>query len=96
MKLNEYLCDLQTLLDIAFNCWDPIGIAASRRHHEDEYDAYILQAAGLTIRGRSRDDVQEFLMKCCSEMGVSGDSAKAGKAAQALFREVFGAKLAVV
>ncbi len=96
MKSNEYLCDLQTLRNIAFTCWDPIGIAGSRNHHEDEYDAYILQAAGLAIRGRSREDVAEFLIKCCSEMGIGGDAAKAAKAAQAIFREVFGAKLAVV
>ena len=93
MKTNAYLCNLETLREIGFAHWDPIGLVKTRRQHEDEYDSYLLQAAGLAIRGEREDGVSDYLLSCCDEMGVAGNIAAAVKTAHAIIREVFGAKL---
>ena len=95
MKSGNYIFNLETLRDIGFSQWDPIGLARLRDQHEDEYDSYLLQAAGLAIRGNTAAEVSEFLLSCCHEMGVEANVPAAGAAAQAIVGEFSRARAAV-
>lgn len=63
---------LSRLREIGWAKWDPIGIGG--RDHgwpADEYDTYLLQAAGQLWNGRSDEDVADYLIKIETEnMGL--------------------------
>ncbi|MBP2449708.1 hypothetical protein [Rhizobium leguminosarum] len=62
---------LSRLRDIGWSLWDPIGILGSNQRSDegeaqafaDEYDTYLIEAAGLLQRGIPDQDVVEFLVK---------------------------------
>lgn len=88
MKPDGFLYDLESLREIGWRTWDPIGLRDLRHHHEDEYDAYLLQAAGHAVRGKSEEELAEFLTICCSEMGVKADEATSLGAARAIIAHI--------
>lgn len=61
---------LSRLRDVGWSLWDPIGLlGAGQRWDEgdaqefaDEYDTYLIEAAGLLRRGAADQDVVEFLV----------------------------------
>lgn len=62
---------LSRLRDIAWSRWDPIGLLdvdrkwddEENRHFADEYDSYLLQAAGMLHRGSTDAEIVDFLVK---------------------------------
>ncbi|TCR83663.1 hypothetical protein [Rhizobium sp. BK376] len=72
---------LSRLRDIGWSLWDPIGLLGpNRRWDEDEaqgfaneYDTYLVEAAGLLRRGISDQDVVELLVGAeMAHMGLGG------------------------
>lgn len=67
---------LSCLREIGFSEWDPIGLLAKgevwdHKPFADEYDPYLLEAAGRLRRDWIVDDAVEFLMKIeCDHMGL--------------------------
>ncbi len=61
---------LSRLRDIGWSLWDPIGLLGPGRRWDegealsfaDEYDAYLVQAAGMLRRGAPDDEVVTFLV----------------------------------
>lgn len=76
---------LSRLRDIGWSIWDPIGLLGSGQKWDDEdclpfadeYDSYLLQAAGQLRRGVSDATVASFLVQIETEhMGLgTGQSA---------------------
>jgi hypothetical protein len=67
---------LSALRDIGWGRWDPIGLALRDggwpADCADEYDSYLKHAAGMLVRGNSRNDVAAYLAQIASEhMGLS-------------------------
>lgn len=62
---------LSRLRDIGWSLWDPIGLLGPNLRWDegeaqafaDEYDAYLIEAAGLLRRGIPDQDVVELLVK---------------------------------
>jgi hypothetical protein len=68
---------LSRLRDIGWSLWDPIGLLGPGQRWEeaqafaDEYDAYLIQAAGLLRRGTPDQDVIELLVSVeTAQMGL--------------------------
>ena len=77
---------LSRLREIGWSKWDPVGVG--RLEHNwpaDEYDSYLLQAAGRLWQGRSEQEVANYLLAIETEhMGLSavpGTRARALKVA---------------
>ncbi len=51
LKGNAFKALLLALREIGWNSWDPISLKSDREHCEDEYDSYLLVAAGKLING---------------------------------------------
>lgn len=73
---------LSGLRDIGWSFWDPIGLNDFDGKWEsvsfaDEYDGYLIQAAGMVRRGESEDTIISYLVRTETEsMGMSAsDSA---------------------
>lgn len=54
--------NLSRLREIGWNRWDPIGLNGLEDNADDEYDTYLLQAAGRLWNGESEEEVTEFLV----------------------------------
>lgn len=63
---------LSRLREIGWAKWDPIGVGGpDHGWPADEYDTYLLQAAGQLWNGRSDEDVADYLIKIETEsMGL--------------------------
>jgi hypothetical protein len=62
---------LAALREIGRTVWDPIGISDLRADCEDEYDNYLLVAAGKLSSGSSEDKVADYLVDIeCNHMGL--------------------------
>ncbi|MDA5095074.1 hypothetical protein O2N63_13375 [Aliiroseovarius sp. KMU-50] len=70
---------LSRLRDIGWSIWDPIGLLRSEQKWDDkecltfadEYDGYLVQAAGQLRRGAPDSDVVDYLVQIESEhMGL--------------------------
>jgi len=60
--------DMKVLRQIGWDHWDPIGIRqwkdpTSRRAAADEYDSYLLHAAGMVLQNSSLEAVAAYLDK---------------------------------
>lgn len=53
---------ISKLREIGWAFWDPIGLKDDRQDCEDEYDSYLLQAAGMIWRHSPRAEVVEYLV----------------------------------
>lgn len=62
---------LSRLREIGWSRWDPIGLAGLEGAPDDEYDAYLLQAAGRLWDGASEEEVARYLVTVETEhMGL--------------------------
>jgi hypothetical protein len=79
---------LSRLRDIGWSLWDPIGLSGMENTPDDEYDTYLLKAAGRLWEGASEEEVADYLVSIETEyMGlgdVRGVSAQARKVVSAL------------
>jgi hypothetical protein len=63
---------LAELREIGWAEWDPIGLSSDRASCEDEYDSYLLAAAGKLANGRTDEQVADYLIYIeTSYMGMS-------------------------
>jgi len=64
---------LSRLREIGWSKWDPIGLGGvDQGWPEDEYDGYLLQAAGQICNGSSDGAVADYLIKIETEhMGLT-------------------------
>ena len=59
---------LSRLRDIGWSYWDPIGLltdknlADEKKNFDDEFDTYLMQAAGMLWSNTPRDDVIAYLV----------------------------------
>ena len=83
---------LSRLRDIGWSLWDPIGLRGLEGQPDDEYDSYLLQAAGRLWNGASEEEVATYLVNIERDyMGLgsgSGVDERARKVAEALNRYV--------
>lgn len=62
---------LSRLREIGWAKWDPIGLSGTEGQPHDEYDSYLLQAAGRLWNGASREEVADYLVSIEAEyMGL--------------------------
>lgn len=54
--------ELSLLREIGWKFWDPIGLRDFGGTPDDEYDSYLLQAAGLLWNGSSEGEVADYLV----------------------------------
>jgi hypothetical protein len=64
--------EVSRLREIGWSKWDPIGVGGlDDDWPADEYDAYLLQAAGQIWNGHSADEVADYLIQIETEhMGL--------------------------
>lgn len=85
---------LSRLRDIGWQHWDPIdlgGLDGSWENSDaaDEYDSYLLKAAGMVRRGEGDDAAVQYLVWVESEhmgLGVRGDAQARAQATVAVIR----------
>jgi hypothetical protein len=76
---------LSRLREIGWRHWDPIGLGA-----EDEYDTYLLKAAGMVRRGSTDQEAIDYLVAIESEhigLGVRDDTRTRAEATVKAIRE---------
>lgn len=59
--------DLESLREIGWALWDPIGLksitdAEDMEFIADEYDSYLVRTAGILINGGSESDAADYLV----------------------------------
>ena len=86
---------LSRLREIGWQRWDPIGLSGLENTPDDEYDSYLLQAAGRLWNGVSKEDVAEYLveieiehMELCNAPGGRHRAREAVDALSAYVEEV--------
>lgn len=83
---------LSRLREIGWSLWDPIGLHGLEDQPVDEYDSYLMQAAGRLWNGASEEEVATYLVNIESDyMGLgprSGVDERARRVAQSLNRYV--------
>ncbi len=89
---EEYVFDLDQLRDIGWEHWDPIGQRDQNDRHPHDYDNYLLQAAGLALRGGTVCELRDYLLSCCVDMGAPGNEEAASRTAQAIVAKMARAK----
>lgn len=63
---------LSRLREIGWSKWDPIGLGGSEDWPADEYDGYLVEAAGQLWRGASEEEVATYLVEIeTAHMGIS-------------------------
>lgn len=78
--------DLDRLREIGWSLWDPIGLKSKLDEGydiEDEYDAYLMRAAGMVANGVDEGQVAKYLVWVETDgMGLSyvGDERAAATA----------------
>ncbi|HEX8257399.1 MAG TPA: hypothetical protein VF589_07185 [Allosphingosinicella sp.] len=79
---------LSRLRDIGWSRWDPIGLSGMESTPDDEYDSYLLEAAGRLWNGASEEDVADYLVSVeTRDMGLGdapGVRPRAGEVVNAL------------
>jgi hypothetical protein len=53
---------LSRLREIGWSRWDPIGLTGIENTPDDEYDSYLLQAAGRLWNGASEEEVTDYVV----------------------------------
>jgi hypothetical protein len=73
--------ELKRLREIGWSMWDPIGIGAFDDCPGDEYDPYLVQAAGQVWRGHSDQEVADYVLIIETEhMGLSPEAGVGSRA----------------
>ena len=65
---------LSRLREIGWTRWDPIGLCGTDGQPDDEYDSYLLQAAGRLWNGVSQEEVADYLANIETDHMGLGDS----------------------
>ncbi len=86
---NRPTFQLSRLREIGWSKWDPIGVGGpDDGWPADEYDTYLLQAAGKIWKGQSDEEIADYLVQIETErMGleaVSGIRSRALDVASAI------------
>ncbi|TNE32739.1 MAG: hypothetical protein EP349_00985 [Alphaproteobacteria bacterium] len=89
---------LSRLRDIGWSLWDPIGLLPDgdlwtnkdNSCFADEYDSYLLQAAGQLKQGVSDAEVIDYLMKIETEYMGLGERRDTRKRAEAVVAAIHG------
>ena len=84
MNLHHLKIDIDRLRDIGWTKWDPIGLLRSAevwrgKPFEDEYDTYLLRAAGMLRNGQAQEEVVDYLLGIETEymgLGTPSDVSK--------------------
>lgn len=65
--------DLSRLREIGWSKWDPIGLDDDwRSAAPDEYDTYLMRAAGMLFRGQPEEEAASYLLYIETDyMGLS-------------------------
>ena len=84
---------LSRLRDIGWNLWDPIGLLGENETWEhqpfsDEYDSYLIQAAGQLRRNTSAKDVIEYLVQIETEHMALGAASGKKQRAEAVVKAI--------
>jgi hypothetical protein len=82
---------LSKLRDIGWSLWDPIGLLSPGQRWEDEdcllfadeYDTYLLEAAGLLRRGAAESEIVDYLVRVEAD-GMDGQRPDMRDRAQAV------------
>ena len=77
---------LSRLREIGWSSWDPIGLANVEDRPDDEYDSYLLQAAGRLWNGASQEEVADYLASIEAEHTGLGDGYGVGPGAERVVR----------
>lgn len=64
----------------------------SRPFNDEDCDACLMQAVGMALRGATPEKLSEYLLGCCSAMGVQADTAVMDEAGQRILAEVSKAR----
>jgi hypothetical protein len=64
---------LSRLREIGWRCWDPIGLSREESRPDDEYDSYLMVAAGRLWNGASDDEVMAYIVRVETEHMGLGD-----------------------
>jgi hypothetical protein len=54
---------LSKLREIGWQHWDPLGLRGSEHTSPDEYDTFLIHAAGRLWDGAAEQDVTDYLLK---------------------------------
>lgn len=65
---------LSRLREIGWSRWDPIGLGGFENRSDDEYDSYLLHAAGSLWSGASEEEVTNYLVRVETEYMGLGDA----------------------
>lgn len=77
---------LRRLRQIGWAKWDPIGLGGTEGQPDDEYDSYLLQAAGRLWNGASQEEVADYLVGVETEyMGLGDASGVAQRAREGAY-----------
>lgn len=69
---------LSRLRDIGWEFWDPIGLKDHREDCEDEYDTYLLKAAGMIWHNAPQEKVIGYLVDIVQNyMGMADGGSEA-------------------
>ena len=81
-----YKFKLSVLRDIGWQYWDPIGLMPKGETWQDnlafadEYDTYLMRAAGRLARGEDEKDIAKYLTNLAQDaMGLSFSNSEAAK-----------------
>jgi hypothetical protein len=66
--------ELSRLREIGWSRWDPIGLSGMENTPDDEYDRYLLHAAGRLWNGASEEEVTDYLVSIETEHMGLGDA----------------------
>lgn len=81
---------LSRLRQIGWNRWDPIGLNDLDDRPDDEYDSYLLQAAGRLWNGATEHEVTDYLVSIEAEYMGLGHGAGVQERAREVVRELAG------
>ena len=65
---------LSRLREIGWSRWDPIGLGGMEDAPDNEYDSYLLQAAGRLWNGANEEQVTDYLVSIETEHMGLGDA----------------------
>ncbi|SPF75446.1 hypothetical protein ALP8811_00434 [Aliiroseovarius pelagivivens] len=93
--------DLSRLRDIGWRLWDPIGLMSDGENWNDdeylsfvdEYDTYLMNAAGQLRRGASDAEVVSYLVKVETEFMGLNQAPGVRARAETVVEEIRGDKL---
>lgn len=85
--------NVDRLRPIGWAYWNPIGLEGPPATPADEYDHYLMQAAGMIASGRSEAEVVEYFVRCVEvDMGMTPADHAAAQTTAAAIRAIIQAE----